>query len=181
LSQDRTLLPSSDDAARELLALATRRTSFGLLTVAAVAPITRPEAATANGSTAESADLVLKELLRAGLLASGARRGRFLTYEITELGAVALDVIRRLGAALPPPRQAWWVTVKRSERGRSAALRDALADAGASRFYRCIGDFDLVATFDDSTTAPDIVSDLVDRLRAAGARSVAAARVDTAR
>jgi hypothetical protein len=178
LNKDRTLQLAADETGRALLALAARRTSFAVLSAAEDGPLTRAEAATANHSTAESADLVIRDLREAELLAPGPRKGRFVTYEITAIGQVALALIRRYGRELPPPKQAWWVTIKRRERADADAVLDALRQAGVSRVYPCVGDFDLVATLDDAAAAPQIVLDLLDRLRSAVARSVSAARVD---
>lgn len=169
---------SSDDARRRVLAIASRRTSYAILCAAEAGRITRADAALANDSTPASADLVLRELLRAELLEKGPRRGRLLTYAITDMGRLTIDVVRRYEEALPPPLRAWWVTGKRGSAASPGDVLKVLAESGSSRVYRCIGDFDFVATLEDQEHMPEFLDELFERLRSVGVRQISAAHVE---
>ena len=167
----------SDDMGRRLVALGSRSNAFAILNAAERGPITRADAAAANSSKPETADLVLKELLAEGLLALGPRNGRTISYVLAPPGTRVLRLIRRMGAVAPPQTDGWWVTVKRAPEAVLPELVGALSASRPSRIYRCVGDFDLVAVIPDRDGAL-LIDDLMARLRQAGAREVAAARDD---
>jgi hypothetical protein len=178
LNKDRTLQSASDEPARRLLEAACRPTAFALLIAAEREPITRVEAGQANGSTPESADQVLTRLRSADLLRTGPRRGRHITYELTEVGQAALDVVRTYGHSLPPPSGGWWITVKRGRSASPTELRSALAAYSPSRLHRCVGDFDFAAALDDRENVVDVLDALFESLRTLGAVDIAAARIE---
>jgi DNA-binding MarR family transcriptional regulator len=167
---------TSDEYARALVSIAARATSFRLLVAAELRAISRADAAEANLSSAESADLILKTLCRKGLFQKRGRRN--IVYELTDTGRAALAAIRSLrSTAAPCPQGGWWLTVKRGPSGSYSDLQAAIEESCPLFAYRCTGDFNYLVMLNEEQAGPALLDDLQARLRRAGGIEVAAARL----